>query len=426
MRLDEHFVLRKFADIYYLFPTGQKIADYKQSLELNESSGYLLELLCEEIEFDDIVKKFTEKYHLTKEDLPGLKKDLNELVDWLIESGYVIDKSDYSDMNTVKSGGADICNLKCVNVEANCKKAKCEITSGSENEIKNKRNVFENCYKTGPLFVVYNGPKELLHKNWQKFKFEESVTSSDKIQQFTLINAVPKEHLNGVVILRNREVIIMDTPQFYVMLFPETADIHELHISKDGQQALCYYAYSEDTAELKEKIFMAMRFAFVVFAQNNDCYLIHSASVEYNGCAWLFSGKSGEGKSTHTKLWNKYYGSALINGDLNMVGFENEEAVVYGIPWCGTSEIYTEKKYKLGGIIFIKQSAKDFVEKTPSNKSQIMFVQRTISPLWTRQLFEKTADFAEKLTEKTKIYRLYCTENPSAAAKMKEYIDSDM
>ena len=55
-----------------------------------------------------------------------------------------------------------------------------------------------------------------------------------------------------------------------------------------------------------------------------------------------------------------------------------------------------------------------------------MFVQRTISPLWTRQLFEKTADFAEKLTEKTKIYRLYCTENPSAAAKMKEYIDSDM
>ena len=109
-----------------------------------------------------------------------------------------------------------------------------------------------------------------------------------------------------------------------------------------------------------------------------------------------------------------------------MVGFENEEAVVYGIPWCGTSEIYTEKKYKLGGIIFIKQSAKDFVEKTPSNKSQIMFVQRTISPLWTRQLFEKTADFAEKLTEKTKIYRLYCTENPSAAAKMKEYIDSDM
>ena len=43
-----------------------------------------------------------------------------------------------------------------------------------------------------------------------------------------------------------------------------------------------------------------------------------------------------------------------------------------------------------------------------------------------RKLFEKTADFAEKLTEKTKIYRLYCTENASAAAKMKEYIDSDM
>lgn len=97
-----------------------------------------------------------------------------------------------------------------------------------------------------------------------------------------------------------------------------------------------------------------------MFAQNNDCYLIHSASVEYNGCAWLFSGKSGEGKSTHTKLWNKYYGSALINGDLNMVGFENEEAVVYGIPWCGTSEIYTEKKYKLGGIIFINAVCERF------------------------------------------------------------------
>lgn len=68
---------------------------------------------------------------------------------------------------------------------------------------------------------------------------------------------------------------------------------------------------------------------------------------------------------------------------------ENEEQLCMAFRGVGTSEIYTEKKYKLGRNIFIKQSAKDLVEKTPSDKSQLMFVQRTISPLWTRQLFEK-------------------------------------
>ena len=34
--------------------------------------------------------------------------------------------------------------------------------------------------------------------------------------------------------------------------------------------------------------------------------MLHASCVEYNGKAYLFSARSGTGKSTHTHLWLKY------------------------------------------------------------------------------------------------------------------------
>lgn len=59
------------------------------------------------------------------------------------------------------------------------------------------------------------------------------------------------------------------------------------------------------------------------------------------------------GKSTHTALWHELFGTPYLNGDLNLLGFEDGHITVYGIPWCGTSEIFTTEQYELGGIVLL-------------------------------------------------------------------------
>ena len=39
-------------------------------------------------------------------------------------------------------------------------------------------------------------------------------------------------------------------------------------------------------------------------------FMLHSSAIEYEGRAYLFSGPSGRGKSTHTRLWQSLFGES--------------------------------------------------------------------------------------------------------------------
>lgn len=67
----------------------------------------------------------------------------------------------------------------------------------------------------------------------------------------------------------------------------------------------------------------------------------------------FFPGTPAWAKSTHTGLWHQLLGTPFLNGDLNLLGIHENRIMVYGIPWCGTSGIYTTKNYELGGIVLL-------------------------------------------------------------------------
>lgn len=57
-------------------------------------------------------------------------------------------------------------------------------------------------------------------------------------------------------------------------------------------------------------------------------------------------------------IWHfgkKLFDTPFLNGDLNLIGKEGDQFVVYGIPWCGTSEIFTVEKKELGGIVLLEK-----------------------------------------------------------------------
>ncbi|MFQ9395867.1 MAG: hypothetical protein ACLR2E_19865 [Lachnospiraceae bacterium] len=205
--------------------------------------------------------------------------------------------------------------------------------------------------------------------------------------------------------------------------FPTMKNIREASMTKDGS-----YVRFPVLPHPRKKIwpiFFTQSGCFSFFWLRKEAALpLHSASLLYQGKAWLFSGHSGMGKSTHTNLWHELFQTPLLNGDLNLLGQKDGRFLVYGLPWCGTSEIFTTETQKLGGIVLLgRDPEKDFIQELSAVEKTVRVMQRLISPAGARSSSPKIWPFSEALAESLPVLSFLCTKNPSAARRMKEEID---
>lgn len=87
--------------------------------------------------------------------------------------------------------------------------------------------------------------------------------------------------------------------------------------------------------------------------------MVHASVIRYEGRGYLFLGKSGTGKSTHTRLWLKHIeGSRLLNDDNPVVALDHKtgEATVYGTPWSGKTPCYLNESVPVGAFVRLEQA----------------------------------------------------------------------
>lgn len=84
---------------------------------------------------------------------------------------------------------------------------------------------------------------------------------------------------------------------------------------------------------------------------------VHASSVILDGKAYLFMGKSGTGKSTHSALWIKsFQGCELMNDDNPTILISNNIVMASGTPWSGKTPCYKDVIAPVGGIVKLKQA----------------------------------------------------------------------
>lgn len=121
----------------------------------------------------------------------------------------------------------------------------------------------------------------------------------------------------------------------------------------DEKKALCCYLqanadFSDCTAALVAESDAGRRFGLnnalmLVYAFASAPYatlLMHASVIRNDGRGYLFLGKSGTGKSTHTRLWLSHIpGSDLMNDDNPVVRVVEGTVYVYGSPWGGENTL---------------------------------------------------------------------------------------
>ena len=111
-----------------------------------------------------------------------------------------------------------------------------------------------------------------------------------------------------------------------------------------------------------------------------DRFLLHSSVVEYGDAAYAFLGRSGAGKSTHSKLWLENLPTAkILNGDKPIVGYENGKFYVYGTPWQGKENFGYAGKAELKAACFIRQSKSNAIARiSEGDFAESLFTQTLI------------------------------------------------
>lgn len=380
MRQNKSFLLREIENVPYLLPYGQMIADQMRGIKINATGIYLWKLLEQERTMTELLSLSAAYYDISEEEMPEFQADVTQFVNQLIAYGIIEDT--------------------------------CAVSNSASTD--------ELILSIGGLGVRLTGPAVAFPKKFAAFE----ANSCPQIHQHIELHiGTPRFSQNGQILLRNRELVVLEQEEQYILLFPEAKQLLEIHLKKDATHVLCYCLppYSES---FHYDLFHALRLVYLYLAQCHGMVALHSASILYQDKAWLFSGRSGMGKSTHTNLWKEFYHTPVINGDLNLLAMVNGQPVVHGIPWCGTSETFDTKTYPLGGIILLKQAPKDVVEELSPDKQQLLVCQRLISPTWTAELFDMNLQLVKEISKKIMICRLHCTKEGSAAETMKTYIDT--
>ncbi len=136
--------------------------------------------------------------------------------------------------------------------------------------------------------------------------------------------------------------------------------------------------------------------------------LMHCSVLDYDGAGYAFLGRSGTGKSTHTRLWLSHLTPCkVVNGDKPILGYREGEFIAYGTPWMGKESWGENSSVPLKGLCFLQQAKENSIRR--------LSIAEVSSRLFTQILIPQEEDNAaatlelmDKLITQIPAYLLNC------------------
>ena len=147
-----------------------------------------------------------------------------------------------------------------------------------------------------------------------------------------------------------------------------------------------------------------------------DTFLFHGSAIAVDGMGYLFTAKSGTGKSTHTRLWRELFGerAVMINDDKPLIHVSENSIMVCGTPWDGKHRLSTNSRVPLKALCILERSEENCIEEISAKQAYNMLVQQAHKPNSKEKLI-KILQLIDKLTDRVRLYRLGCNMEISAA-----------
>ncbi len=168
-------------------------------------------------------------------------------------------------------------------------------------------------------------------------------------------------------------------------------------------------------------------YAFAKKLLDFNGFVLHASAVSYKGKAYLFSAPSGTGKSTHTSIWQKVFGSeaVIINDDKPALRLIDGKLWVFGTPWSGKSDKNENICIPLGGICFISRSEVNQIQKA----DKLWAISNLVSQSFrypSREYMEALLGFLDKNLSNIPVFKMGCNTSNEAATVAYEYMNKHL
>ena len=252
-----------------------------------------------------------------------------------------------------------------------------------------------------------------------------------KMEQYNLF--LDKESTDTLFTLHVQEA---DTPIIYKETYRQD-EVGQLTIcgeSSDGNTVLeyqmngkvagwvvCSHDFKEGTlfhtrSYQKFAVNNALMMMYAFSTSNKQTALFHSSVVSYQGKAYMFLGKSGTGKSTHSQLWLKHFeGAELVNDDNPVVRIIDGKARVYGSPWSGKTPCYRNVDYPIGGIVKLKQAPFNEIRRMKAVEAYVALAMSISGMRWNTKMGDGLHQTENLLTASVPVWHLSCLPDQNAA-----------
>lgn len=160
--------------------------------------------------------------------------------------------------------------------------------------------------------------------------------------------------------------------------------------------------------------------AMLLFAfRTVSCYtlLFHASVTVRNGVGYLFLGRSGTGKSTHSCQWMKAFPDAwLLNDDNPVVRLLDDGTVrVYGSPWSGKTPCYKHADVPVGALVQLAQAPANSIRRLRMVQAY-PYILSSVSGMKIRpEIMDALYASIARLLELTPVYQMDCLPNEEAA-----------
>ena len=210
-----------------------------------------------------------------------------------------------------------------------------------------------------------------------------------------------------------RDYRVGGVPDFVVSTTPSNIDFErDKSAREDALEGIPPRQYSDgylETLAVYRKIAEQM--------PEYDTFLFHGSCIAVDGAGYLFTAKSGTGKSTHTRLWRELFGerAIMVNDDKPLIRIDaNGTAVAYGTPWDGKHHLSSNISVPLRAVCVLDRSAENHIREITHSEALPVLLQQVYRPM-NAAAMARTLTLIHRLTGCAKLYQLGCNMNIEAA-----------
>lgn len=158
-------------------------------------------------------------------------------------------------------------------------------------------------------------------------------------------------------------------------------------------------------------------FSFMMCTSEYSTLMVHSSAIIKDGKAYLFLGKSGTGKSTHSRMWLSAFPDTILMNDDHPVIRVHEDGTVmaYGSPWSGKTHCYKNISAPVGAIVRISRADDNHAQRLRPIEAYASLMTSCSGMTWEKSFADAKDSTLQKIISSVPSWTMHCLPDENAA-----------